>query len=53
MQNAREVVLAGADAICAISATVGTDDVAARVREFEALVRSAKAGRGRDGGATA
>jgi thiamine-phosphate diphosphorylase len=42
LRNARDVVLAGADAVCAISATVGTPDVSASVRNFEALVRAAR-----------
>ena len=40
--NVRDVVLAGADSACGISATVGTPDVSASVREFEGLVRAAR-----------
>jgi thiamine-phosphate diphosphorylase len=47
LSNARDVVLAGADAVCAISATVGTADVAASVQQFEMLVMSARDGRRR------
>ncbi|MBI5000181.1 MAG: thiamine phosphate synthase [Euryarchaeota archaeon] len=45
--NVREVVLAGADSVCAISATVGTPDVAASVREFEGRIKAALKERGR------
>ncbi|MFH0816699.1 MAG: thiamine phosphate synthase [Methanobacteriota archaeon] len=47
LANVREVVLAGADSVCAISATVGPGDVAASVREFETRIREAKAERSR------
>ena len=42
LANVREVVTAGADSACAISATVGTPDVAWSVREFEARIKKAK-----------
>ncbi|MCK4758036.1 MAG: thiamine phosphate synthase [Thermoplasmata archaeon] len=42
LDNVRDVVLAGADSVCAISATVATDDVEASVREFEEVIYKAK-----------
>jgi len=42
LDNIESVVKAGADSVCAISATVGTDDVGASVREFEKLIGLAK-----------
>jgi thiamine-phosphate diphosphorylase len=45
LANIRDTVLAGADAVCAISATVGSPDIAASVREFEDIVRAARKGR--------
>jgi len=47
LANVRDVVLAGADSVCAISATVGTSDIAARIREFEAMIISARKEKGR------
>ena len=41
LRNVREVVLAGADSVCAISATVGTPDVRASVRMFVEEMSSA------------
>ena len=38
------VVKAGADSVCAISETVGTEDVSASVGEFERLIGLAKKG---------
>ncbi|HBU69227.1 MAG TPA: thiamine phosphate synthase [Elusimicrobia bacterium] len=37
LTNAREVVEAGADALCAISAVVAADDPAAEIRKFQKL----------------
>ena len=45
--NVRDVVLAGADSVCAISATVGTIDVAASVRDFEERIMAARKARAR------
>jgi len=41
LTNVRDVVLAGADSVCAISATVGTFDVEASVRDFAARIMAA------------
>jgi thiamine monophosphate synthase len=38
----RDVVLAGADSVCAISATVGTPDVEASVRLFVDEIAAAR-----------
>jgi thiamine-phosphate pyrophosphorylase len=46
LSNVREVVLAGADSVCAISATVGTPDVVESVLQFEELVKAARKQRG-------
>ena len=45
MENVEGVVRAGADSVCAISATVGTDDVEASVREFEDIIKSSRSQR--------
>ena len=45
MENVEAVVKAGADSVCAISATVGTDDVEASVGKFEEIIIGAKAER--------
>lgn len=37
LENAKDVINAGADSICAIKASVDVDDVEKRVREFEGL----------------
>ena len=42
LENVESVVKAGADSVCAISATVGTDDVVASVGEFENIIKAAK-----------
>jgi thiamine-phosphate pyrophosphorylase len=42
LQNVRDVVLAGADSVCAISATVGTPDVEASVRLFVDEIAAAR-----------
>jgi thiamine-phosphate pyrophosphorylase len=47
ISNVREVVLAGADSICAISATVGRPDIASAVEEFETHIRAAHEERAR------
>jgi thiamine-phosphate pyrophosphorylase len=47
LANVRSVVLAGADSVCAISATVGTPDIAASIRKFEARIISARKETGR------
>ncbi len=43
LENVGEIVLAGADMVVAISATVGLADVEASVREFEDIIRDVKA----------
>jgi len=40
--NAAQVILAGADSVCAISATVGAEDVGAAIREFGRVVSRAR-----------
>lgn len=40
--NAGEVIRAGADAVCAISAVVASDDVYREVKEFMSLIQQAK-----------
>jgi thiamine-phosphate pyrophosphorylase len=40
IQNAPEILEAGADMLCAISATVATDDVPGSVRKFAELIKS-------------
>ncbi len=42
VENVESVVKAGADSVCAISATVGTEDVAASVGKFEKIIQTAK-----------
>ncbi len=44
-ENVESVVRAGADSVCAISATVSTGDVVASVREFEDIIIRAKTDR--------
>ncbi|MFH1782263.1 MAG: thiamine phosphate synthase [Candidatus Omnitrophota bacterium] len=39
LSNAREVIQAGADSICAISAVVAKDDVAEEIKRFQALFK--------------
>jgi thiamine-phosphate pyrophosphorylase len=39
LANAPEVVNAGADALCAISAVVTSEDVAAEIEKFQQLFR--------------
>ncbi|MDO9538248.1 MAG: thiamine phosphate synthase [Thermoplasmata archaeon] len=41
-KNVREVMLAGADSVCAISATVGTNDVQASVKWFVEAIAAAQ-----------
>ncbi len=43
LENLESVVKAGADSVCAISATVATENVAASVRDFEVIIKKAKA----------
>ena len=38
LENLDEVIKAGGDAVCAISATVATDDVEGSVKQFEQKV---------------
>ncbi len=45
LENASGVIRAGADSVCAISATVATDDVEAAVRDFRGIVSEARIGR--------
>lgn len=45
LDNVRDVVMAGADSVCAISATVATDNVEASVRKFEDIIAEAKSDR--------
>lgn len=42
LENAREVIDAGADSICAISATVDTEDVEGATKDFVTLIRNTK-----------
>lgn len=45
LDNVRDVILAGADSVCAISATVVSDDVEKSVRSFEEIISKAKTAR--------
>ncbi len=42
LDNLESVVKAGADSVCAISATVATDDIEASVKKFEDIIEKAK-----------